>query len=53
MISIKTFIALMALTDITSAKYDPANDKFHLPPMNVEPKTVTVAGFGSGSFMSS
>ena len=52
MVSLKTFCALMSLFNVTSAKYDPADGKFHLAPMNVDPNTITSSGFSSGSFMS-
>ena len=51
MISFKTFCALFGFVSVTSATYDPDNEKFHLPPLDVNPDTVTLVGFSSGSFM--
>ena len=53
MISLKNLCALFSLLGETSAVYDPAPDKFHLPPLGINADFATVAGFSSGSYMAS
>jgi len=40
----KGLYALAALMNLTNAKYDPAPEKYHLPPLNIDEKTMTVGG---------
>ena len=37
------------LFDVAIGVYDPAADKYHLPPLNVDPQSVTIGGYSAGS----
>ena len=45
------FVILSCLKGLIKCKYDPNPELFHLPPLNVNPDTVTVSGFSSGAYM--
>ena len=48
----KNLYVLPFLFDTTLGVYDPANDKYHLPPLGANSDLITVSGFSSGSFTS-
>ena len=51
MISLRILAPLLLHIGSVKSNYDPDSNKFHLPPLNINPDTITVAGFSSGAFM--